>query len=208
MTRVEANRWSPVSLFTTAAAVLILTLLTITSAHATISAADTVRHTIDEVLVTLTDPELDENGRKSVALKRISAAFDFTRMSQRILASNWSKASVAQRSRFVELFSRILANTYWQRIKSYSDQQIDIVGESAKNQNLSRVKTLIRAATQNIPMDYSLRLKDGRWLAYDVIIEGVSLVNNYRSSYQQIARQDGLDDLLKQMEKKVSEHTN
>ena len=185
---------------------VVMLLLAVTNLYAaTPSATDTVRRTIDEVLMVVIDSELDDDARKRAALDHISAAFDFHGMSQRVLATNWRAASATQRSRFVELFTHILANSYWRQIEAYRGQQIDIVGEAPKNQTATRVKTLIRASSHDIPMDYSLRLENDRWLAYDVVIEGVSLVSNYRSSYQQIARQDGIEGLLDQMARKLSE---
>ena len=169
---------------------------------------ETVRTTIDGVLATLSDNSLDEQGKRQAALAQITDAFDFTGMSQRILATNWKKANDQQRQRFVELFTDILANTYWSRIKAYSDQVVEVVGEKIKNEKSARVKTLIKTGTQEIPVDYSLGLRDDRWLAYDVVIEGVSLVRNYRSSYQQIARKDGIDGLLGKMQQKVDDNAS
>jgi phospholipid transport system substrate-binding protein len=167
--------------------------------------SEAVKNAIDGVLATLSDASLDENGKREAALAKIEEAFNFPGMSQRILATNWKKADQQQRERFVRLFTRILSNTYWQRIKAYSNETVEVVGEKIKNEKSARVKTLIKTASKAIPVDYSLHRHDGRWLAYDLVIEGVSLVRNYRSSYQQIAKQDGIDGLLDRMQTKIDE---
>ena len=137
----------------------------------------------------------------------ITDRFNFPAMSKRILATNWKKANDTQRTRFVELFSQILGNTYWRRIRDYSNEKVEYVGEKIQNEKTARVNTLIVTSTNQIPVDYSLHKADAGWLAYDVVIEGVSLVRNYRSSYQQIVKQDGIDGLLEKMADKVAENS-
>ncbi len=175
------------------------------AAHAAPGPTDTVRLTVDAVIATLSDTGLDEDARRSRVYSLITAQFNFPGMAKRILATNWKKASGAQRQRFVALFTQILANTYWSRIKDYSGEHVEYVGERIKNDKLARVRTEIVTARQRIPVDYSLHKKNGAWRAHDVSIEGVSLVRNYRSSYQQIARKEGIDGLLEKMARKVAE---
>ena len=188
------------------ASVLVLGLQLCTPVFAAATPTDTVRDTVDSVLGILSDTTLDDNAQRNTAMTLITERFDFPAMSKRILATNWKKADDTQKTRFVELFTQILGNTYWSRIRDYGDESVDYVGEKIQKQKTARVNTLIITSTNQIPVDYSLHKADEGWLAYDVIIEGVSLVRNYRSSYQQIVKQDGIDGLLTKMADKVAEN--
>ena len=167
---------------------------------------DTVKDTVEGVLATLADPSLDEQSQRYNVMTLIATRFNFPGMSKRILATNWKNADERQRERFVELFSQILGNTYWRRLRDYSNEKVEYVGEKIQNEKTARVKTIIITATNEIPVDYSLYKAGDGWLAYDVVIEGVSLVRNYRSSYQQIVKQEGIDGLMEKMADKVAEN--
>ena len=167
---------------------------------------ETVRDTLDDVIATLADTRLDEKTRRDTVMSLITERFNFPGMSKRILATNWKKANEEQKSRFVELFAQILGNTYWSRIRDHSDEKVEYVGEKIQNAKTARVNTLIITSTNKIPVDYTLHKSGDGWLAYDVIIEGVSLIRNYRSSYQQIVKQEGIDGLLAKMADKVAEN--
>lgn len=168
---------------------------------------DTVKETVDGVLAMLSDTSLDEKSQRDNVMTLVSERFNFPGMSKRVLATNWKKANESQRARFVELFSQILGNTYWSRLRDYRDEKVEYIGEKIQNEKTARVKTLIITTTNEIPVDYSLHKAGDDWLAYDVVIEGVSLVRNYRSSYQQIVKQEGIDGLLAKMASKVAQNS-
>jgi phospholipid transport system substrate-binding protein len=90
------------------------------------------------------------------------------------------------------------------KIESYTNETVEYPGEKQKGRK-AVVETLIVTSSAEIPVDYKVYLKDGSWQVYDVIIEGVSLISNYRSSYQEIVRKDGFNGLLAQMEEKIRE---
>jgi len=123
-------------------------------------------------------------------------------MSQRTLGINWRNATPAQRARFVDLFSQLLEDTYRNRI-TYQDERVEYVGEEIRGSR-GQVDTVV-VANKEIPVSYRVRLKGDEWLVYDVIVEEVSLVTNYRSSYNEIIRQEGFDGLLKRLEDKIRE---
>mgnify|MGYP000565897665 CR=1 FL=1 len=125
--------------------------------------------------------------------------------SSRVLATNWKKATKKQRSRFTRLFKELLSNTYWLKISGYKNETVEYVGESMRDNKLATVKTVIKTDTVDIPVDYKLyRKTNGKWYAYDVVIEQVSLVRNYRGSFQQVVRDSGIDGLIGQLETKVA----
>lgn len=164
-----------------------------------------VTATVDRVIEILKDADSTETVKKRQVRATINEHFDYTAMANRVLATNWRKASKPQRARFTNLFRQLLSNTYWRKISGYTNETVEYLGERKRSEALATVNTLIKTATVAIPVDYKLYLKDGRWMAYDVVIEQVSLVRNYRSSFQDIVRSDGIDGLISQLEIKVAE---
>jgi len=184
-------------LFLILAAGITLTVANIASADA--SPTDTVRGSVDSILTLLQDKELDQATRRKEMRKVINGRFDFRAMSQRTLATNWKKASKEQQQEFVQLFSQLIENTYIGRVEAYTDEKVDYPGEKVKG-------TLILTATADIPINYKVYQKtNGEWWVYDVIIEGISLISNYRSSYQEIVKKEGFDGLIAKMKSKIKE---
>ncbi|MEX2479857.1 MAG: ABC transporter substrate-binding protein [Gammaproteobacteria bacterium] len=187
---------------------LLLGLLVIASAapaQEAHSPLDVVRDTVDRVIAVLADKGVEDAARKRQVRAIIKEHFDFVAMSNRVLATNWRKASRDQRARFTALFRELLTNTYWQKLSGYTDEKVVYTGERRRSDKLATVNTVIETATTDIPVDYMLYAKNGRWMAYDVVIEQISLVRNYRGSFQDIVHQDGIDGLLRQLEVKVAE---
>ena len=165
---------------------------------------ESVRMSVDSILGILKDTGLDKPAKREKIRVVIAERFDFRAMSQRTLATNWRKASKEEQQQFVELFSQLIQNTYIGRVEAYTDEGVTYPGEKVTN-NRAVVDTLIITSSAEIPVTYKLYLKDDRWLVYDVNIEGVSLISNYRNSYQEIVKRDGFAGLLSQMEEKVKE---
>ncbi len=192
---------------TTKALFTLLALLLALSSTAVpaMTPTDTVRETVDAVITTL-QKDLAEEQKRDEVFRLISDNFDFKVMAKRILATNWHKASEEQRRRFIDLFTRLLTRTYWSRIRNYRDEQVEYKGERIKKERYARVDTEIVTTDKRIPITYRLLNRKGQWKAYDVIIEGVSLVQNFRTSYQAIVRKEGIDGLLEQMAAKTGEN--
>jgi phospholipid transport system substrate-binding protein len=190
-------------LFLILATGIALTVANIASADA--SPTDAIRGSVDSILTLLQNKGLDQATRRKEMRKVINARFDFRAMSQRTLATNWKKASKEQQQEFVQLFSQLIVNTYIGRVEAYTDEKVDYPGEKVKGKK-AVVKTLILTASAEIPINYKVyQKKNGEWWVYDVIIEGISLISNYRSSYQEIASKDGIDGLIAKMKVKVKE---
>jgi phospholipid transport system substrate-binding protein len=173
-----------------------------TAAHSPLAV---VTQTVGSVLAVLRADSVSDTTRKRQIRAIIGEHFDFAAMSSRILATNWRKADKAQRARFTGLFRELLANTYWRKISSYQGEDVKYLGQRMRSDTLATVNTVIVTSRVEIPVDYKMYLKNGRWRAYDVVIEQVSLVRNYRSSFQDIVRDSGLDGLISQLELKVAE---
>ncbi len=163
-----------------------------------------LRMTIEQVLAVLHETDIDNATKRENIRAVINERFDYRAMSQSALARNWKKASSDEQARFVALFARMMQNTYLVMVEEYNSQAVEYGDEKIRKQKYARVKTFIVNSGRRIPLDYKLRLKDGEWLVYDVIIEGVSMINNYRSSYQQIVKSNGMQGLIAKLETKLA----
>ena len=165
---------------------------------------ETVTTTVDSVVAVLQDAASSEEAKKRQVKAIISKHFNFRAMSNRVLGTNWNKATKRQRGKFTSLFKELLSNTYWRKISGYQDEKVEYIGEKLRDDKLATVSTLIKTSTVDIPVDYKLYRKgDGNWYAYDVVIEQVSLVRNYRGNFQEIVHDVGIDGLIQQLETKV-----
>lgn len=181
------------------ARILLVAVLLLPAGHlaAAASPTATVRSTVDEILVVLRDKDLDWDARKRRIEPIVDRTFDFRSMSQSVLATHWKKATPAERAQFVDYFSSYLQDTYMARIQNYSDEYVRY-GREDINQRGDRasVDTFIVGDDKEIPVTYRLRKNGASWFAYDVVIEGQSLVRNYRDVYSAIIRTDGIGGLL------------
>ena len=164
-----------------------------------------VKQGIERVLSIVQDNTLSQEQRYEQIRAIVDKHFDFRSMSQSVLATNWKKASPEERRRFVDFFSEYLENTYFGAIDAYTGEQIEY-GEGKVRGDRALVDTFIVTKTARIPVTYKLKLNDGDWYAYDVIIEGVSLVNNYRRTFSAIIREDGVDGLLNDIQQRIDKY--
>jgi phospholipid transport system substrate-binding protein len=170
-------------------------------------AIDSMRMSVEAIIGILKDTQLDKPARREKIRVVITERFDFRAMSQRTLATNWKKASKAEQQHFVDLFAELIQNTYIGRVEAYTNETVVFSREKVVD-NRAVVDTTIITSNAEIPVSYKLHLKDERWLVYDVSIEGVSLISNYRTSYQEIVMKEGFTGLLVKMEEKVRELAN
>ena len=168
------------------------------------SAINAVRSSVDGILDLLKQDDMDKAARRSAMEVIIDERFDFRAMSQRTLATNWKKASDAEKQEFTDLFSQLIQSSYVGKLEAYTNETVEYVTEKVKGRK-ALVETVIKTASADIPLNYKMYSKDGNWLVYDVIIEGVSLISNYRSSYQTIVKKEGFDGLMAKMKAKIEE---
>jgi len=149
----------------------------------------------------LSAPEKSEQRKK--ALREIAEKiFDFEEMSKRTLAMHWKQRSREEQAEFVILFKDFLAGVYTGKIERYGDEDVRYLAENIEGE-YSIVKTnVINKENLSIPIDYKLIARNGDWKVYDVIIEGVSLVNNYRNQFNQIIRTKSYRELVKMLKEK------
>ncbi len=172
-------------------------------AEATPAPTEVVRETIDAVLAIARGDGLP-TARRDAAFAVVKRHFDFQAMSRRVLATHWSAASAEERARFISLFTELLTRTYWRKIANYRGAPVEFVDERVRDDGYATVATVVRTETAVVPVDYRLQRTAAGWQAYDVTIEQISLVRNYRGSFQDLVRRDGITGLLTQLEAKVA----
>ncbi len=175
------------------------------ASQAQASATEQVKSTVESVLNVLRDKSLDTDLRRDKIRELIKGRFYFRAMSQSALSRYWRKANPQQQDRFVELFSRLLEATYLGRIEAYTDERVEYLREKQKNPKRVVVYTQIVTNSGDIPINYKLAKKDEQWMVYDVVIEEVSLISNYRSSYAEIIKKEGMEGLLSKMQQKLND---
>lgn len=172
-------------------------------------ATDQLKGTIDEVVRILTDKEMKKpertDERRRILEKVIGDRFSYDEMSRRALAAQWNKLNDGQRKEFVTLFQRHLANAYTGKIEGYRGEQIQFMNERLEDNTYAEVRSKIVTEKTEIPLDYRLINKSGEWRVYDVIVDGVSLVNNYRGQFTRIIRSSSYDDLVEKLRKKTDD---
>jgi phospholipid transport system substrate-binding protein len=170
---------------------------------------DTVQANVNKVLDVLRDPKLKGESAKGIKKEKLQGIyeqmFDEVELSMRTLGGNWNKLNPAQQKEFVQLYRQILAKAYMDKILSYTDEKIVFSKENMTSNNQAEVQTKIVTASKEIPIFYRVTLKDGTWKVYDVVVENVSLVQNYRSQFTSILAKDTPDQLLEILRKKVKE---
>ncbi len=164
-----------------------------------------VKDTTDRVISILKDDSLDREARWDKIATLIYEGFDFRSMSQSMLATQWRRATEEERKKFTEFFSQYIEATYRSKIEAYTNQRIIYKDEVIKG-NLGIVETIIIAGNTEIPVNYKLRQNENSWYAYDVVIEGVSLVANYRSTFAAIVKNEGMDGLMSDIQRRIQRY--
>ncbi len=192
--------------------VLVLSALFFNAAavHAS-EVTDILRASIDGAFKILNDPSL--KGPEKEALKRaklraaIKTTLDFGEMSKRSLARHWLKRTDAERKEFVALFSDLLENSYMDKIEMNSDAEVRYEGERKAGKKVEVKTNVITRKGLVVPINYRFMKKNGDWIVYDIVIEGVSLVSNYRTQFNKIIRQSSYEDLVKGLKKKAEDRS-
>jgi len=169
-----------------------------------------VKNTIDEVIQLVTDETLkvpdQASHRRELLEETIGKKFDFEEMAKRSLAVHWKNRNASEHDEFVRLFRSLLSNTYAGKIENYSGETVNYLKERLKD-GYAEVQTKIVSAQTEISLDYRLILKDGTWRVYDVVVNGVSLVKNYRSQFDRIIHRSSYEDLVITLRDKSNEIT-
>lgn len=172
---------------------------------------ETLKEPIEEVMALLKDPKYKDPGTKEAQREEIRKItydiFDFTEISARALSRNWRLFTPQEKQEFRDVFAELLSNTYIGKIQSeYQDEKVVFTGELVDEANgKATVSSEIVRESVSVPVQYSLSNRTGAWRIYDVIVEGVSLVKNYRSQFDEILMQSKPRDLIQRLKDKVAE---
>ncbi len=166
-----------------------------------------IKQTTDKILSIVTNPALKTPSKTEEREKLLHQAvyerFDWGEVARRSLATHWAKRTAEERKEFVHLFSELLERTYMKKVEGFSGEKVLFEGET-KEGNYAIVKVkIVTKKDKDIPVEYRLKKEGNNWFIYDVSIEGVSLVNNYRTQFNSILLQSSYEDLVKRLREKA-----
>ena len=202
---VQAQRWSWGKIASGAVCALALFGWVAVQSAVAGGATEAMKGTIDDVLKIIQDKELKQSPRAEERRQRLEKAvgdrFDYQEMSSRALGAPWKTLADKDRQEFVGLFRTLLTNSYADKIETYSGEGVQYINERTEK-DYAEVRTKVLTGKTEIPLDYRLLNKGVEWRVYDVVVDGVSLVNNYRGQFSKILRDSSYADLVDQLRKK------
>ena len=169
---------------------------------------DQLREYTDQVIKVLDDPALARGDRRAAVRKIAHEAFDVTETARRVLARHWQARTPAERDEFTQLFADLLERTYIARLDEYGGERIRYVGESIDGELATVRARIVTRAGIEVPVESRMVRRGERWLIYDVLIENVSLVANYRSQFDRIVRSSSYEELVRRLKQKRDEFLN
>lgn len=176
---------------------------------ATHSPTEAIRTTVSQALGVLQDQELtkpDRTAERVARLKKIAdSAFDYGEMAKRSLGGQWNKLGEREQREFVDLFTELLTATYVEKIHFYSGEEVKFIRERLEG-DYAEVKSILVGKKTEIPLDYRLMRKEGNWKAYDVVVDGISLVQNYRGQFTAVLRSSSYEHLVQILRDKVVQY--
>ena len=207
MTRRRAYAWARPCLW--AAGLLCAVAVAAVASGATTGPTEQLKTAIDQVLKILDDPAFKPEAKvaeRRKAIRRIAdEIFDFEEMARRALGQHWRSLTAAQQKEFVPLFADLLDRAYMSSIERYSGKPIEYTDERVEGDfAVVSTKILTKEGTE-IPVAYRMLRRDSRWLVYDVSAEGMSLVANYRTQFNNVIRKSSYDELLTRMRSRIEE---
>lgn len=166
-----------------------------------------IRQTVDDVLAILDQKTLDPQQRRTQIRQAVLKRFGFEEMAQRSLGQHWRTLTPQQRQEFVELFTDLLERSYINRIETYGGgrQGVRYTKEDISGDNATVATEIVSGRGESAMVEYRLLHKENDWKVYDIVIEGVSLVNNYRTQFNTIILKDSYAGLVKQMRLKLEQ---
>ena len=168
-----------------------------------------IKSTVDQVIQILIDPQLQGEGKKRERRKRLREAifvrFDFQEMAQRSLGAHWQRRTPEEQTEFVRVFSALLEQTYVNRIESYNDEKFIYMNERIDGPYAEVGSKMRTSKGEEFTINYKLHRLGEDWKVYDLVIENVSLMNNYRSQFNRILTSSTYDELVSKIKLKLSD---
>jgi phospholipid transport system substrate-binding protein len=189
---------------TTAAVALVL----LAGAPVWAGPTDQLREYTDQVVKVLDDPNMARQDRRAAVRKIAHEAFDVAETAQRVRARHWQARTPAEREEFTQLFADLLERTYIARMDEYGGERIRYVSESIDGRMASVKARIVTRNGTEVAVESRMNLRGDRWLIYDILIENVSLVANYRSQFDRIVRSSSYEELVRRLKTKRDEFLN
>jgi len=173
---------------------------------------DQIKATVDRALVVLRDPRFKPAAkvkeRRDQLRQILFARFDFSEMARRALGASWRRRTPQEQEEFVRLFTELLEHAYTDTIESYTDEKIIYVGERLDG-NYAEVKSkILTSKGQEFSIDYKTQVVAGEWKVYDVVVENISMVNNFRSQFSRVINNASYEELVRRLKEKQAEFTS
>jgi len=193
-----------------ALATFMLLAAVVSPAGAADNPAQAIQNRVDRAMKILNDPAMKgpshASERRARVRKIADEIFDFEEMGKRALGPHWTKLAPDNRERYVSLFAELLDRAYFEKIDQYEGEKVRYLDPRIEGEQATVPTRVVTPRGTDIPVDYRMYRNPSGWQVYDVIIEGVSLVSNYRSQFDRIVRTASTDELLKRMEAQVAAH--
>ena len=184
---------------------LFLLMLSFSSAALAGEPQDRLKGGIDKVISILSDPALKGAPKRADRQAKLRAVadsfFDWRELSKRAVAENWSKYTPKQQDDFVVSFSELLQKTYIRKLEKYNNEKVSYNKEQIEG-NQAFISTIVMMKDKSIPINYVM-IKRDQWMVYDVVVEGVSLVKNYRSQFSKVLSKESPEALLQRIKDKI-----
>jgi phospholipid transport system substrate-binding protein len=167
-----------------------------------------IKQTTDKILSIVKDPALkgptQTQKRRRLIREAVDERFEWEEMARRSLGRYWTQRTAEEKKEFVPLFSDLIERTYMSKVEDYSGERVRYDGETNEDDYAVVKVIIVTQKNKDIPLEYRLQKKGSEWLVYDVSIEGVSLVNNYRMQFNSIILQSSYENLIKRLKAKVA----
>jgi phospholipid transport system substrate-binding protein len=164
-----------------------------------------IQSAVEKVTTILKDPKLQAEAKRKGLREAVYPKFDFTEMARRSLGSHWQRRSPEEQREFVKLFTELVENAYMTNLDGYQGEKV-IIGGEKQDKEFAEVDTkIVTKKGEEFAVNYRLRQAGNDWKIYDVVIENISLVNNYRSQFNRVIAQSSFDELFRKMKEKQFE---
>ena len=187
---------------------LLLLIVALAPGHAVAGVpTDQIKSTVDKALLVLKDPRLrpaaKTKERREQLRQILFARFDFSEMAKRALGPNWRRRTAKEQDEFVRLFTELLERAYADTIESYTDEKIVYVGERLDGGYADVNSKIFTSKGEEFSLNYKAHLVSGEWRVYDVVVENISMVNNYRSQFNRVISNASYEELLRRLRDKA-----
>ena len=180
----------------------------LSSAYAAAGApTEQIRTTVEKALIVLKDPKLRATNktkeRREQLRQILFARFDFNEMAKRALGAEWRRRTPAEQEEFARLFTELLERAYSETIESYTDEKIVYIGEKQDGPFANVSSKILTAKGQEYSIDYKVHLLENEWKVYDVVVENISMVNNFRSQFTRVLNNSSYEELVQRLKAKA-----